>query len=96
MEEIFTLLTDTFGDGHHPLVETHTYPDASQTHSMYYFEDYFQGFVLGMTAAYPGVWSAAPATANVACAATQPSMLAWSKAFDVIFFGYLKRPFDQW
>ena len=46
---------------------------------MYYFEDYFSGFVLGMTAGYPATSTTA---ANVACIATQPIILAWGRAFD--------------
>ena len=52
---------------HHPTVETHTYPTGGSpgftpdaalstytpTHSMYYYEEYFTGFVMGMSTSYP-------------------------------------------
>ena len=51
---------------HHPRVETHTYPSLSATHSMNYLEDYWNGFVIGMSTTWPGSYvnTAASVTAT--------------------------------
>ena len=38
---------------HHPVVGTHTAPSLSTNHSMFYLEDYWQGFVIGMSTPWP-------------------------------------------
>ena len=105
MEKIVNWLI-TESKSSHPVVETHTYPDNSSSvnHSMYYFEEYFGGFVIGMSNTYGdagttfasiSTGSAAGSTDAAACFALKTtSALNWGKAFDAIFFGYLKRPFD--
>ena len=77
MEEILQFIsTDIIG---HPTVQSHTYPDGTSTstapqntadftwatdHSMYYFEDYFSGFVTGMSTSYPETITAPTGTAG--------------------------------
>ena len=86
---------------HHPMVGTHTVPSLTSAHSMYYLEDYWQGFVIGMSTPFPpttyaNTTASITASGDATCKAQAANVLIWANNFDVLFYGYLEVPLSEW